>query len=263
MTSERIVFLHIPKTAGQSVHEHLLGTFGKECICPARVNEELVCLSLTELKNYRVYSGHFDWSSLDCVDLPKFVFTVLREPADRILSFYFFLRAQAGKLSEEALAQQWYGSERAALKLSADDYFTSPADPWLRSFVDSQFDNFYTYYFAGRTYNARQRLIDEQRRRNISDQMIVDMALANMGHLDRVYRIDELDALEDDLARIAGGAPGTNSLSGLRINVGEGDPASRLAALRDLGATKVTFDRLADFVRLDRIIWQKFAPDRP
>jgi hypothetical protein len=34
-----VVFLHIPNTAGQSVHAALLAAFEPSAICPARVKE--------------------------------------------------------------------------------------------------------------------------------------------------------------------------------------------------------------------------------
>jgi len=51
-------------------------------------------MSITEINRYQVFSGHFDWSLLDCIKGPKYVFTILREPIDRILSFYLALFAR-------------------------------------------------------------------------------------------------------------------------------------------------------------------------
>ena len=42
----RIIFLHLPKTAGQSVHAALVDGFGEAAICPARVNEQLDGLTI-------------------------------------------------------------------------------------------------------------------------------------------------------------------------------------------------------------------------
>ena len=89
----KVIFLHIPKTAGQSVHAALVNAFGNEAVCPARVNDQLRRMSITEINRYQVFSGHFDWSLLDCIKGPKYVFTILREPIDRILSFYLALFA--------------------------------------------------------------------------------------------------------------------------------------------------------------------------
>src|ERR1044071_10007863 len=91
----RVIFLHIPKTAGQSVHESLRRLFAPEEICPARENFQLLPISIQELRRYRLFSGHLDWCLLDVVPQPRFTFTVLRRPIERIISFYFFLRGRA------------------------------------------------------------------------------------------------------------------------------------------------------------------------
>src|SRR5437763_13062723 len=129
-----IFFLHIPNAAGQSVHEFLKKIVGPGAVAPARVNDPLYGLSAPEIGRYRLMSGHLDWALLDCVREPKFVFTILRNPVERILSFYFFLRAEARRLSEEALRLPQNQGKEAALNLSCDDYFTR-GKPHLRSFL--------------------------------------------------------------------------------------------------------------------------------
>ena len=175
-----VIFLHIPKTAGQSVHSFLVHLFGQGAIAPARVNEQLIQLSIPQIRKYSVFSGHMDWAMLDCVERPRFVFTILREPTDRILSFYYFLRSEAKKLTEEELKLPQNQGKWAVLNLSCDEYFTS-GKAGLRSFLDNHYDNFYTHFFAGRTYDARQRLVGQKRADPaFDDGKIVDLALANL-----------------------------------------------------------------------------------
>jgi len=239
------------------VHAGLEKLFDKERICRARVNEELVLLSLQDIKKLRVFSGHLDWSLLDCVPYPKFVFTILREPTERILSMYFFLRESAKALSEEQINQPWYGGHKAALQWSCDDYFCSIA-PGFRGFLNTQYDNVYTYYFAGRTFRGHHDISDQQARLKFSDDFIVELALKNMSALDAIYSINELSNLERDLSRIAGRSM-NNSLAETKINIGESDPAKRFDTLRELGATQATFDKIEQMTRLDRQIWEKFC----
>ncbi len=252
----RVVFLHIPKTAGQSVHAGLIQLFGADGVSKVRVNEDLLLLSLEEIKSSRVFSGHFDWAMLDCVPYPKFVFTVLREPTERILSFYFFLREDAKRLTEEQINQPWNLGKKAALKWSCDEYF-SPNRPEFRAFINNHYNNFYSYYFAGRTFRGYQDLTTPHAKQKFSDDAIVEQALKNMAALDGVYAVNDLSALEYDLSRIAGRKL-KKSLSEIRVNVGASDPAKRLDALRDLGATDTTFDMIAQMTRLDRRIWDRF-----
>jgi Sulfotransferase family len=248
----RVVFLHIPKTAGQSVHAALIQLFGADSICKARVNEELLLLSLEEIRRSRVYSGHFDWSMLDCVPHPKFVFTILREPTERILSFYFFLRESAKTLTEQELELPGNQGRKAALRWSCDEYFCSKK-PEFKMFINNHYNNFYAYYFAGRTFRGYQDLSSQQSR--FSDERVVEQALKNLSALDGVYTVDDLSTLEQDLSRIAGRKT-AKPLSEVRVNVGGSDPTARMESLRLLGATDATFEMLDQMTRLDRKIWE-------
>lgn len=89
--TKKIVFLHIPKTAGTSVHEMLKQHFDEKQICPERFRG-LAKYSIDELKKFDLFSGHFIMPHVDKIPGEKFVFTILREPAERILSLYYFWR---------------------------------------------------------------------------------------------------------------------------------------------------------------------------
>src|SRR5215469_10671789 len=257
-SSLSIVFLHIPKTAGQSVHHFLKNLVGPAAVAPARVNEQLYLLSVPDLRRYRLFSGHLDWALLDCVQQPKFAFTILRNPVDRILSFYFFLRAEAQKLSEEELRRPENHGKHAVLHLSCDEYFTG-GKPHIRTFLDNHYDNFYMYYFAGRTYDARQRLLARQNAEpSFTTKRMLKMALENLASLDGVYTIGRLDDLEHDLRLATGFRDERPSLVGLHVNRGRDDPAGRMKALEALGATAATFDRIRAMVAQDEEIWKHY-----
>lgn len=122
----RVVFLHIPKTAGQSVHAALQAAFEPSAIRPARVNEQLRPMGISELNRYQVFSGHFDWSALDCIKGPSYRFTILRDPLERTLSFYFYLRKQQGEaLAPAERAMPQHSGRRAAAEMTSDEYFLS------------------------------------------------------------------------------------------------------------------------------------------
>jgi Sulfotransferase family len=260
MPAASIIFLHIPKTAGQSIHTLLQHMFGAEQVSSARVNFHLARMTIPQIRRHRIYSGHFDWSLLDCLPEPRFMFTVLRDPMERILSYYFYLRDQASVLSGEERASPLSRGAQAAVEMLPDEYFLSGA-PEMRAFLDNHFDNFYAYYFAGRTYDARQRLIDLcSVGCGPDDDEIVAMAIENMGALNGVYSMGQLDQLQADLQRLATGPPVAMNLRQLHENVGDGSSTvQRLERLRKLGATSATFERLESMIRLDRIIWARFA----
>lgn len=257
-SSLSIVFLHIPKTAGQSVHHFLQALVQPDLVAPARLNDQLYLLSIADLRRYRLFSGHLDWALLDCILQPKFAFTILRNPVDRILSFYFFLRAEAQKLSEEELKRPENQGKHAVLHLSCDEYFTA-GKPHIRTFLDNHYDNFYMYYFAGRTYDARQRLLARKAAdKSFDTARILKMAFDNLSLLDGVYTIDRLDCLERDLRFATGFREQRPSLAKLHINRGASDPADRMKALAALGATEATFDRIRAMVAQDEEIWKHY-----
>jgi hypothetical protein len=251
----KLIFLHIPKTAGQSVHAALVAAFGAAAVCPARVNEQLFGMTVSELNSYRVFSGHLDWSLLDCVRGPRFVFTVLREPRDRILSFYFYLRGEAGRLSASELAKPHRHGARAALNLSPDDYFCG-GTPEIRRFLDGLYDNFYTYFFAGRFYLARGPLNGRVQRHELTHEQLLERALDNLGTLDAVYRVDTLDAVFARIQELSGGIG--DASAGFRVNVNVAvEAGERVQRLRAMGATDKTFDRIDGLCHLDRQLWQR------
>ncbi len=251
----KVIFLHIPKTAGQSVHAALVDAYGFEAVCPARVNEQLFGMTIEELNRYRVFSGHLDWSLLDCVRGPRFTFTVLREPRDRLLSFYFFLRGEAGRLGPAELEKPQRRGMRAALNLPPDEYFAG-GPPELRRFLDGLYDNFYTHFFAGRFYLARGPLSGRVQRGELSREQLVERALDNLGTLDAVFSVGDMGAVYSRIRALSGTqAPADDAY---RVNVNAAvEAGERVERLRALGATKRTFRRLEHYCRLDDVVWQR------
>jgi hypothetical protein len=256
----KIVFLHIPKTAGQSVHTFLTRYFPKEEICPARENFQLLPISLPRRRMYRLFSGHLDWAQLDGIGYPRFIFTVLREPTERLLSFYFFLRQKAATIDPKILTRPEHAGLRAAITLAPDEYFCG-APPQIRTFIDGLYDNFYSYYFAGRTFDAWAKLNGVTKRHDskFSTTDLVDMAIENLNCLDRVYTVETLNELERDIEMVLGSKRIGRSLTKLRVNVGKSTYEARIAELRALGATQRTFDRLTEMTQLDAKIWARFS----
>ncbi|SDY85793.1 sulfotransferase family 2 domain-containing protein [Nitrosomonas sp. Nm33] len=251
----KIIFLHIPKTAGQSIHAALVNTFGKEAVCPARVNDQLRQFSISELNRYQVFSGHLDWSLLDCIKGPKYVFTVLREPMDRILSFYFYTRNQGENLSVEERVKPERQGIKAAFELNPREYFLG-GPPHLRNFIDDHYDNFYSYYFAGRRYRCRSELAGLINRKEFSQADIVRMAMDNLSTLDDVFAVSNMASVFGAIQEISGASISESEAEQYRVNVNTKVAArDRLDRLKALGADEVTLKRLQDYCTMDNKIW--------
>lgn len=191
-----IVFLHIPKTAGQTVHNELTRVVGKAAVSPVRVHTQAAAEAQFPA-GYRLYSGHLDWTALADVPDPRFVFTVLRDPRERIASFYFYLRDKAQKMDAAALALPGNTGLNMALNRTADEYFFGGNLSWRR-FIRDHYDNFYCSYFGTGKMRGWMEISaltrTEQLRR----------AHAGAAKMDAIYGLDGLPQLEADLLPLLG-----------------------------------------------------------
>ena len=76
------------------MHEALLSFYKPNQICPERF-DGLHRYGSGALSRYRFFSGHFSLESCDLIPGPKRIFTMLRHPVDRLVSFYNFSRSHA------------------------------------------------------------------------------------------------------------------------------------------------------------------------
>ena len=251
---KRLYFLHIPKTAGQSVHAYLVEAFGQPAISPARVMNQLKRLSLEERRRHQVFSGHFDWTALREIDPEGVTLTVLRDPVDRILSFYYFLRREAEDLTEEQLHSGKHEGMRAAHTLTADEFFRGGRGE-LRAFLDDHFDNFYAYYFATGRYNGRRVWKRRSKGAPIDESALLAEARAGLARVDVTLLADDWQAniTESLRAHFPDIEPSKKEYF---VNRGDGmDRATRRAHLLELGGTQNTLDRIEEMVTLDRVLF--------
>lgn len=95
------IFIHVPKTAGSSINEYLSSFFGSrrssryifiDKFWGEAYNTDVGVQALERAHEARCVTGHIDWQTVEKIRRPHaFVFTVLREPAGRLLSNYHYL----------------------------------------------------------------------------------------------------------------------------------------------------------------------------
>lgn len=110
-----IVFLHIPKCAGTTLHKAILAQVD-DPMCPERHNG-LGNWPAGMLARYSLFSGHFDITTLGLIPARRLsIVTMLRRPEDRLISAYRYLRS----LRSSAIQAQGHNLRLAQLARDND-----------------------------------------------------------------------------------------------------------------------------------------------
>jgi hypothetical protein len=126
---KRVVFIHLGKTAGTSLRTALSEAFPGDTICP-ELFDGLSRYSPAELAGYRLFAGHFRYSTLRHIPGRFDVITMLREPSARLLSFFYFIRSHKLWFLEQQFP------DVACVKRMSLDKFLSEGAPQFQSAVD-------------------------------------------------------------------------------------------------------------------------------
>lgn len=89
---EKVVFLHLPKCGGTTLHALLEQWFGAGALHPERLNG-LYFATAAQLAAKRVFSGHFDFYATQLVPGRRLLISFMRDPVERLISLYNFHRA--------------------------------------------------------------------------------------------------------------------------------------------------------------------------
>ena len=242
-----IVFLHIPKTAGQTIVSEIRRIVGRQAMSPVRTHAE-AAPDAQMPKGYRVHAGHIDWVDLETLPPDRFAFSVLRDPRERIASFYFYLLREAGKLTPQELQKRERAGMRRMLEVSPDEYFFGGDRAWQR-FIRDHYDNFYANYFITRRIRGWKQISD------MGDADRLEKAFEGTKALQRIYAVDDLAPLEVDLERILGKPL---KLTGNYRNSGpDVGRSSRWTALIDRLEDKSLEERLDAFAAIDRQLMKR------
>lgn len=85
------LFMHIQKTAGTSIVQMAAKHYGKDNVCS---HGDFVGKSLQEMVRFPFVSGHFGHTLAKPLMHDRYSFTFLRDPVERVLSYYSFCRSR-------------------------------------------------------------------------------------------------------------------------------------------------------------------------
>lgn len=238
---DRLVFLHIEKTAGSTAHHVLAPNFPEEQICPVRFGISLPFWESARLARYRFFSLHASLRMIHPIPGPKKVITFLREPVARLMSHYNFWRSVRDEVIEQENLENIRYVKQLALKdlLSPTPLATAP-DFW----------NLHTQRLAGDLFVAPSG------RAWRDEQELLDAALANLENLATVG-ITEYPELS--FQRIAEDLDIPNRYDGIRLNVTANNATSEpnRFELLDPAVDDETAERLDSATRLDRRVYDQ------
>ena len=120
LNQPRLVFMHIEKCGGTTLHAMLASQFAPELICPER-HETIGDWTINELANYQLFSGHFDLACCRAIPGTLRTVTMLREPKARLLSLYYFWKAHRPHPKRDA-----YRLITLARASTAAEFFANP-----------------------------------------------------------------------------------------------------------------------------------------
>ena len=88
--NHKLVFLHVPKTAGTSLKVMLRTQYNRRDVCPLTFQHQFDKADRIELDAYKLFLAHIGYDTARA--LSGNVITVLRDPFERIVSLYYYLR---------------------------------------------------------------------------------------------------------------------------------------------------------------------------
>jgi hypothetical protein len=200
---DRVLFEHLPKCGGTTVTEYLKSQYPRRLVYeidgrnPTQSIERFQSLSAAERHQYRLVTGHLTDELIELVSPETITLTILRDPVERIVSHYFFVR-------QDPLHYLHATVVKGGITL----------EEYARGQLSSELRNWYTTYFS--RFSPRDTKDDPEG------------ALAEA--LRRIHErydiVGFLDRLPATMAELRGRAHLRQSFPGFRLNRTAGRPAS-------------------------------------
>ena len=191
LKAERLVFLHIPKCGGTTLHDMLVGWYGAENTHPERHNG-LYFYSGRDLASKTLFSGHYDYYGTQMVPGNPRLITFLRDPRSRLVSLYNFHRSHR----DDLIAKFNLTLARWANMYDIDDYF---ANPEVRA--HPAINNTIARHFSSRTQLGNVSIDDTPL------EVLRDQSIENLAKFDLVGLMESYDAGVNALCTLLGKQP--------------------------------------------------------
>jgi len=228
-----IVHVHIPKTAGTALNAAFRDAYGSRLrIYPVKYESEYGQVAYS---GFNYFAGHIGFKVAREIDGD--LITVLRDPVDRFVSTYFFLRQQY--VSGEARNHKTH----LAAKYDLDQFVRISDEPILRK----ELLNRMTWQIAySHRLELRRDLIDA----GITDDELVRLAITNLASFAIVGLQTDMPALAESVRRRYGVI-----LSIARLNITE-------ARLAKEDITSSTLNHIEKWVYLDNELYATWPGTR-
>lgn len=239
--SRRALFLHIPKTAGTSLKQHLFHRYAADdCL----MDPGGKALLEADFEQYSLVAGHLDFDYVSRYRVPPLVLVCLRQPVERALSAYYYqklprlaiqIRQSAAALGAETAKQVLESLRRLNRYESLAEFLRGEPAQAKRDLGDVQ-----TQFVAGAA--ASYRYSDNPAR-------LLNIARKNLEACAGIFLTERLSETFSEFSRQIGwenlsDVPRENS-TGQRLRADEHNPEV-LAALAELAPLDMELYRFAE-----------------
>lgn len=163
LIERQLCFMHIGKTAGTSFF-HLLCEELNDLAHFHASPEAFDKLIQKDLDNYKLITGHFSFNHTSRFRSDRYLITFLRDPVDRVLSNYYFLRNWDGVINDSNCEMVRYAKQLSLMEFLKCD---NPQ-------VESVTRNHQAYSIASDFRDLRKLSDRELRRKAIGNLELID-----------------------------------------------------------------------------------------
>ena len=183
LPEDRYVFIHIGKSAGTAIREAIAKQFCENEVCPVFFPGQISELNEKELNQYKFISAHIGYDQ--AAPLSSNLFTVLRNPFDRVISLYYYWKEIAGDEGGPIIAKQ----------LSFEDFIESTDASVIVDMRNTQ-----TWQLA----HGHQAFVRQEFRSQYSEDQLLKKAIDNLENLKVVGLQENIPKFIDDINAVFG-----------------------------------------------------------